>query len=131
MSTKTTLFIPSALMTAATLLLSGCVVAPVGHPVYRTQPAVVYQQPPPVVIQQQQQQPMVVYQEPPPPQREVIGFAPAPGYFWISGIWLWEGNRHVWHPGRWEPQRNGQTYVPHQWTRAGNAWQLSGGHWRR
>lgn len=124
--------LPPALTATAVslLLLTGCVVAPVARPVYRAPPpAVVYQQPAPVVIQQQPA--IVVYQEPPPPQVEVIGFAPAPGYFWISGVWLWEGNRHVWRPGHWEPQRNGQVYVPHQWARVGASWQLSGGLWRR
>jgi len=28
---------------------------------------------------------------------------PPPGKVWRSGYWHWEGSRHVWVPGRWEP----------------------------
>src|SRR5438132_7151838 len=31
--------------------------------------------------------------EPPPPRYEVVGVAPAPGYLWIGGAWLWESTR--------------------------------------
>lgn len=110
------------LLAPVLVLLNGCVVAPAPRPVYSPQPAVVYPQPVPGPI---------VYQAPPPPPAEVYGVAPAPGYFWIGGIWLWEGNRHVWHPGHWEAPRHGQVYVPHAWVPTGRGWQLQGGHWRR
>jgi hypothetical protein len=119
---------------AAVAVLSACVVAP-AHRVYPAQPQVVYPQPAPVYqqqapVQQNAPQPVTVYQAPPPPQQEVYGVAPGPGYFWISGVWLWEGNRHVWRPGRWEQHRQGQVYQPHGWVRAGKGWQIHGGHWR-
>jgi hypothetical protein len=118
-----------ALLAASTAVgvLSGCVVAP-AHRVYPAQPQVVYQQPAPVY--QNAPQPVTVYQEPPPPQQEVYGVAPGPGYFWLGGAWMWEANRHVWHPGRWEKHRPGLAYQPHAWVRAGNGWQFRGGHWR-
>ena len=114
-------------LTAATVVaLSGCVMAPVSRPVYTPQPQVVYQQ-----QQGVPQQATTVYVEPPPPQYEVVGVAPAPGLFWIGGLWLWQGNRHVWQPGRWEQQRPGYVYAPQRWVRAGNGWQMHGGHWGR
>ncbi len=68
---------------------------------------------------------------PPPPRAEVYGVAPAPGYFWVGGVWFWEGGRHVWHPGRWEAPRPGYRWVPHHWDHVGNAWHLRGGRWVR
>ncbi len=135
---------PRALLLAtcaasAAVLMSGCVVAPPyrqvvyqSPPIY-TQPAPVYTQGAPVVVQPgyPQQQQVVVYQDPPPPQVEVVGVAPAPGYFWVGGVWLWQANRHVWSPGRWEAPRAGQVYVPHQWVRGnGGGWRMNGGYWR-
>ena len=121
----------------AATVLSGCVVAPVGRPVYTSGPGVVYPAQVPAPGQGPvpggvigQPAPVVVYQNPPPPPPEMIGVAPAPGLFWIGGFWAWDGGRHVWRPGRWERHRHGQAYVPHQWVRAGNGWQLHGGHWR-
>jgi len=100
---------------AAAAALSGCVVAPLGQPVaYQGGSAeVVYANMPP-----------------PAPQVEVVGVAPAPGYFWISGVWLWQGGRHVWHPGHWEAHRPGYQWTPHQWTPDGRGgWRMSGGYW--
>jgi len=34
---------------------------------------------------------VVAYEAPPPVRFEVVGVAPAPGYFWIGGAWFWEG----------------------------------------
>jgi hypothetical protein len=114
------------------ILLSGCVVAP-AHRVYQPAPPVVYQQQPmPQAMPAGQPAPVVVYQAPPPPpQAEVVTVSPGPGFFWIPGIWIWEGGRHVWRGGHWEAHRPGYTYVPHQWGRVGNAWHLNGGYWRR
>jgi hypothetical protein len=75
--------------------------------------------------------PYVTVQAPPPPQVEMVGVAPAPGYFWIQGNWFWEGGRHVWHPGRWEAPRPGYRWVPHRWERAGGGWREQPGHWDR
>ena len=94
---------------AAASLLGACVVAPVGRPV----PAAgVY-----------------VDVAPPPPQVEVVGVAPAPGYFWIGGYWGWETGRHVWVPGRWEAPRPGYAWVPHAWVREGGGYRMYPGRW--
>ena len=73
---------------------------------------------------------VVAYQAPPVPQYEVIGVAPAPGYFWIGGAWFWEGGRYAWHPGHWEAPRPGYAWVPHRWRRVGNSWRMHPGHWQ-
>ena len=68
---------------------------------------------------------------PPPPQVEVVGVAPAPGYFWIGGYWGWAGGRHEWVPGRWEAPRPGYRYVPHAWVQEGDGWRMHGGRWEQ
>jgi len=97
-------------------LLSGCVVGP---------------EPGGYVYSDSAPAPIITDVAPPAPQYEEVGIAPAPGYFWISGVWIWEGGRHVWHPGHWSAPRDGYTWVPHQWHRAGNQWRMDGGHWQR
>jgi hypothetical protein len=119
------------LMIAAATLVSGCIVAPRPYgyqqpmPIYRDTTA--YQQ----TYPDSAPEPIVAYTAPPPPQDEVIGIAPAPGFFWIGGIWLWQGGRHVWQPGHWNAPRAGFAWVPHRWQHVGNAWHLTGGHWLR
>jgi len=88
------------------MLLSACVVAPV-----------------PV------QGEVVAYEAPPAAQYEVVGVAPAPGYFWIGGAWFWEGGRYAWRPGHWEAPRPGYRWVPHAWVHANGAWHMRPGHW--
>jgi len=100
----------------AAAALSGCVIAP-------PRQQVVYAPAP-----NMQQQPIYAEVAPPPPQVEVVGVAP-PGSFWVSGIWLWQGGRHVWHPGHWEAHRQGYQWTPHQWVPSGHGWQLRGGFW--
>jgi WXXGXW repeat (2 copies) len=96
---------------AALALLSGCVVAPLGYqPGYAgTEVAVA----------------------PPPPQAEVIGVAPAPGFFWIGGNWGWNGRAHYWSPGHWEAPRAGYRWAPHHWVQQGRGWREAPGHWER
>ena len=111
----------STVVLATAAFVSGCVVAPAP---YRYHPAVVvYPDSPPATV--------VAYSAPPPPQVEVIGQPPVQGYIWISGVWLWEGGRHVWHSGHWNAPRPGYVWVPHRWHQEGNEWHMDGGHWNR
>ena len=114
-----------AMLIAITTLLSGCVVAPAP---YRYSALVTYAAP---VYPDVAPAPIVAYQPPPAPQVEVVGAPPYQGYFWISGVWVWEGGRHVWHAGHWQAPRAGYAWVPHQWHQVGNVWHLDGGHWQR
>ncbi|MBV8784019.1 MAG: YXWGXW repeat-containing protein [Gammaproteobacteria bacterium] len=100
----------SALTLSALLLsvsLAGCVVAPIDDGGY------------------------YAYQAPPPPRYEVVGVAPAPGFFWIGGGWYWERGGYNWHPGRWEARRPGYAWAPQRWSRQGNRWVMHEGHWAR
>jgi hypothetical protein len=101
---------PSVRMVLAGLLLgaalSACVVTPAGGEV-------------------------VAYAAPPPVQYEVVGIAPAPGYFWVGGAWFWEAGRYNWHRGYWSAPRPGYRWVPHAWTNANGAWRARPGHWER
>ncbi len=68
---------------------------------------------------------------PPPVQAEVIGVAPAPGYFWIGGYWGWIGGRHSWIGGHWEAPRPGWRWAPHHWQHEGRGWREAPGRWER
>jgi len=109
-----------AIIFTVVTLLSACTVASDPH---RYRADVVYPDavPPPVVV----------FTAPPASQYEVVGVPPVSGYFWISGVWVWEGGRHVWHPGYWSAPRPGYTWVPHRWHREGREWRMNGGHWLR
>ena len=101
---KTSLF---AIVLVCFAMLSGCVVAP-ARPYYGED---------------------VVAVAPPAPRQEVIGVAPAPGFFWIGGHWGWAGGRYEWAPGHWEAQRGGQHWVPHEWVHEEHGWRQRPGHW--
>lgn len=58
----------------------------------------------------------VVY-DPPPAPRVVITPAPRPGFVYIQGRWVNNGNRWVWRDGYWERERVGYHYAPGRWTR--------------
>ncbi|HVN44274.1 MAG TPA: hypothetical protein VMT66_03405 [Steroidobacteraceae bacterium] len=103
-------FMSAKVVVAAALLaigVSACVVAPA--PAYH----------------------VVAYEAPPPVRYEVVGVAPAPGYFWVGGAWFWEGGRYAWHPGYWQAPRPGYRWVAHSWRAYGNGWRMEPGHWVR
>lgn len=75
---------------------------------------------------------VVVRYGPPPPRVEVIGVAPAPGYVWIGGYWVWRERWH-WHPGHWQkPPHHNSRWVRGNWRqrRDGN-WVWHPGYWHR
>jgi YXWGXW repeat-containing protein len=86
--------------------LSGCVVAPAPVPAG-----------------------VVVGFAPPPVRYEVVGVAPAPGYFWIGGAWHWDGGHYAWHAGYWQAPRVGYHWVAHTWVQGPNGWHQHPGHW--
>jgi hypothetical protein len=100
----------SILSFTATILLAGCVVAPVpvGGPYYGE----------PVMV------------APPSPRVEYVGPPPVAGYLWIGGYWNWVGRRHEWVPGYWSAPRPGFVWVPHRWEREGDHWRQHGGRWQ-
>lgn len=109
------------LLAAGAAALPGCVVAPAypSYPNYPSARAPRYDDDLPG--------------PPPAPQYEVIGVAPYPGWFWISGFWSWRAGRHAWIGGHWEAPRPGYRWEPHRWEPAsrGRGWREVPGQWAR
>ena len=64
----------------------------------------------------------IVERRPPPPARD---------YVWVQGYHNWDGNAHVWVPGRWEqPPRAHARWEAHHWVRRNGGWVLVEGRWR-
>jgi hypothetical protein len=103
----------TAVLGALLALGSGCVVAVRPAPVAYAEPGEV-----------------VVDQDPPPAQVEVVGVAPAPGYFWVGGYYHWYGNRWAWRAGHYErPPHAGAVWVRPRYTYRGNARIYVRGYW--
>lgn len=64
---------------------------------------------------------MVVRERPEPPYY-VRPVAPAPGYVWIDGNWMWRGNQYVYKQGYWAAPRPGIRYSPGHWQRKRKGW---------
>ena len=103
----------------APLVLSACIMVPVGHRYGGGGPYA------------ENDDGDVVTVAPPAPQVEVVVAAPGPGYFWIGGYWGWIGGRHVWVGGRWDTYRPGWRWVPFGWGRYRHGWRASPGRWER
>lgn len=117
---------------AASLWLSGCVVAPLppaGPPVVVGPggPGPGGPGPGPVAG------PVIVAPAAPPQMpAEAVVVAPGPGYVWIAGYWNWAGGRYAWAPGRWAvPPRPGLRWIPRHWAQGPNGWHGHGGYWAR
>ena len=100
--------------------ISGCQIAP---PAYHYQANVVYPEIAPT--------PVIALTQPPPPKTEVRGTSPVPNYFWVDGVWLWNGTQFIWQKGQWQAPKPGYVWVPHQWHQQGKQWSMDGGHWLR
>jgi outer membrane lipoprotein SlyB len=75
-------------------------------------------------------QTIVVNEAPPPPPMEMVVAAPAPGYVWISGEWVWNG-RWVWAGGHWAPPPySGAVWIRGAWVSTPHGWQRHPGYWR-
>lgn len=66
---------------AGSVVLSGCIVAPVDQGYAYT-----------------------TYGSPPPVRYEAVPVAPSAAYVWTPGIWVWGGARYDWRPGYWAPR---------------------------
>lgn len=71
---------------------------------------------------------LVIGNAPPPPRFESVPHARR-GYVWAPGYWNWDGHRHVWSAGHWEPERRGASYRRPEWVRDGQRWRLNQGGW--
>jgi outer membrane lipoprotein SlyB len=73
---------------------------------------------------------VVVQQSPPPPPVETVVVAPAPGYVWIAGEWVWAGG-WVWRAGYWGcPPRGYTVWIGGRTWHDGRGWHCERGHWR-
>jgi len=66
--------------------------------------------------------------------REVVYFrppAPARGYVWVSGDWVWNRGNYQWREGHWDRPHRRSNWVDGHWqnTRGGYRWVP--GHWSR
>jgi len=74
----------------------------------------------------------VVYTEGPPPPVyvETASPAPAPGYVWVGGSWIWRG-QWVWAPGRWNyPPRAHAVWVSSRYQHYHGHYVYVRGYWR-
>ena len=68
---------------------------------------------------------------PPPAAAQPAGSAPAPGYVWVDGEWIWN-NGWYWSGGYWLwPPYRGAVWVGGYWRHGPYGWVRYGGHWRR
>jgi len=113
----------SSAITAAVLLLGGCVVTPT-HVVHHTRTQ---------TTANEAAANVEYYQSAPPAEHnEVITVSPGLGYVWVPGVWYWSGNRYVWRAGTWQrPPTGYRTYIRGTWVHTpGRGWYHSGGYWR-
>ena len=65
---------------------------------------------------------------PPAPRYEAVP-APRRGYIWSPGHWAWDGYRHVWVAGQWEPLRPGYSYHASNWYERSGRWYYQPSYW--
>lgn len=74
--------------------------------------------------------PVVVTAAPPPLPVETVVLAPAPGYIWVGGEWVWNGG-WFWVGGHWEyPPRPHAVWIAGRCWHDGYGWHNERGHWR-
>ena len=65
----------------------------------------------------------------PPPIRYEVVPPPQPGYVWAPGYWSWDGRRHVWYKGHWEPERADAHYIAARWVETPRRWRFVPARW--
>ncbi|HVV72748.1 MAG TPA: glycine zipper domain-containing protein, partial [Verrucomicrobiae bacterium] len=82
-------------------------------------------------MDQESRPPVYVAAPPPPPIAEPVPPAPAPGYLWLRGQWVWNGSAWTWAAGHWVPGASPQpVWVQPQWIRGPYGWYWQPGHWQ-
>lgn len=110
------------LLTAAPLLLTGCIVE---HPVPVTTTEVHRE-----VVTTEPGAGVVVAQEPPAVRIETQTVSPGANYVWTAGHWRWTGVRYEWVPGTWVVRpRPAAVWVAGHWARRPGGWVWVPGHW--
>jgi hypothetical protein len=65
----------------------------------------------------------------PPAERVEVVPAPRPGYIYERGHYVVEGDKYVWHEGRFIQEREGHHWQPYVLERHGDRWVYRSGHW--
>jgi len=72
----------------------------------------------------------IVAEAPPPAPVETTVIAPAPGYVWVGGEWIWNGG-WVWMAGHWiVPPYPHAIWIHGGWERGPRGYRRVPGHWR-
>ncbi len=67
---------------------------------------------------------------PPAPVETVAVVAPGPGYIWVDGEWVWNG-QWIWVAGHWGyPPYPHAIWIRGEWDRDPHGWHRAPGHWR-
>lgn len=61
---------------------------------------------------------------------DIAGPAPAPGMFYIAGIYVPDGDRLAWKPGFWAKAQPGWEWFPARWVRRADGWSFRPGSWQ-
>lgn len=56
--------------------------------------------------------------------------APYAGAIWVSGDWVWSGNRYVYTNGYWARPRGARVWVGGSWEHGAGGYRWHRGHWR-
>jgi hypothetical protein len=68
---------------------------------------------------------------PPALRVETQPAAPAAGFVWIPGHWVWRDGAHVWAAGHWiQPPGAGYSWEAARWVAENGQWSFYEGHWR-
>jgi len=72
-----------------------------------------------------------VYVNAPPPaaRHEVRPAKPFNNAVWISGHWVWRGNKYVWKSGQWIKPVQGKRWVSGHWRKAPKGYIWVNGRW--
>jgi hypothetical protein len=118
---KLSLFKPFLLVLAGSFLAGGCVYRE--RTVYRDHGTR-------VVTTETVGSEVVVTEAPPAPVWETVTVAPAPGYVWVGGAWVWR-DHWVWTRGRWaRPVRPGAVWIAPRYEYRGGTHVYIRGGWR-
>lgn len=83
------------------------------------------------VMDQESRPPVYVAPPLPPALAEAVPPAPAPGYLWVRGQWVWNGSGWIWAAGHWAPASSPQPlWIPSHWVRGPYGWYWQPGHWQ-
>lgn len=74
---------------------------------------------------------IIVVEAPPAPRVETMGVAPSADHVWVPGNWTRSGNQWIWSSGHWDLRPAAKSvYVPGHWERQGGGYVWREGYWK-